>query len=175
MLRFISCPVSCILLRSSPKIFMAMLDWVPDSMASIRCDMGCPISMFTPGMTESLLRISFITCSLLRSERVNGASISEVFTPRACSSSSARPVLRATLFISGTVSSISSANFPVLSLSSNDSPGNALMFIVKEPSLNVGRKLRPIVKRAAMEMIKSAAESVIMVPAWFSAHVRVVW
>ena len=47
------------------------------------------------------------------------------------------------------VRSNSSARWPILSLSSNEMPGRDDMLIVKEPSLNGGRKERPSVKKQA--------------------------
>ncbi len=137
------------LVRSSPKSFMAICASVPESMASIRCEIGWPISMLTPGRCDSLWRRS-LTISLRERpwSRVYGASISLTFTPRECSSSSARPVLRATVRISGMDSIIFSASRPSWSLFSSDMPGRVLTLIVSEPSLNGGRKLRPRVKNS---------------------------
>ena len=102
--------------------------------------------MLAPLMVDNFSRTSFITASRLRSFKTNGASISDTFTPKACSSSSARPVLRATVWISGTCISNSSARRPISSDSSREMPGRELTLIVNEPSLNGGRKLRPSVK-----------------------------
>ena len=126
---------------------MAILARVPESMASMRCEMGWPISIFTPGSTLSFSRMSARTSSLERSLRTKGTSISDTLTPSACSSSSARPVLRPTVCTSGTESRISSAIRPILSLSSSDMPGRVLTLMVNDPSLNGGRKLRPRVKK----------------------------
>ena len=112
--------------------------------------MGEPTSMFTPGISDSLWRMSARSSSFERSLSSYGASISEVFTPRACSSSSARPVFLPTTFISGTESNSSSALRPILSDSSREMPGKVLTFMVKEPSLNGGRKLLPRLANTAM-------------------------
>ena len=153
-------PIWYILFRSSPNSLMAMPACVPLNMASIRWLMGCPISMFAPDMTDSLCRTSSKTSVWLRSSSSNGASISDTFTPRACSSSSARPVLRATVLISGMESNSSSACRPILSDSSKEIPGRELIFMVNEPSLNGGKKLRPNVRK----LPKAATKSVSVVP-----------
>lgn len=126
-------PIENMRFRSVPKSLMAMLACVPESMASMRCEMGCPISTFTPGRVLSLARISASTSSFDRLPSSNGASISEVFTPKACSSSSARPVLRATVWISGTESSSSSVRRPMASDSSSEMPGSVLTLMVNDP------------------------------------------
>ena len=95
-----------------------------------------------------------------RLSRMNGASISDTFTPKACSSSSARPVLRPTVCISGTESRIFSAMRPILSDSARDIPGIVLTLIVKEPSLNGGKKLLPNVKN----MITAATRTPPVIP-----------
>ena len=143
-----------IVFRSVPKSLMAMLDCVPLSMASMRCEMGWPISILTPDNVFNLFLTSSINSDLLRSCSSNGASISDVLTPKACSSSSALPVFRATFLISGTESRSFSASRPIRSLSSRDSPGSVLTLMVSEPSLNEGRKLRPRVKKSAMAIIR---------------------
>lgn len=122
---------------------MAIFALVPDNMASIRWVMGAPISMFTPEIILIFSRISARTSSFERLPSIKGASISDVFTPKACSSNSARPVLRPTVCISGTERRIFSAIRPILSDSSSDTPGKVLMLTVNEPSLKGGRKLRP--------------------------------
>ena len=133
--------------RSSPKSLIAMLACVPLSMASMRWLMGWPISILAPVMTESLWRTSSNSSLCERSLSSKGASSSDTFTPKACSSSSARPVFRATVCISGMESRISSACRPILSDSSSEMPGKELTFIVNEPSLNAGKKLCPNVKK----------------------------
>ena len=143
MAALISWPIECILLRSVPKTLMAIFDCVPDSIASILCEIGPPISIFTPGRTESFSRTSSVSACLLLPFSSKGHSNSEQFTPNACSSSSARPVLRPTVIISGILMRISSAWSPSLSDSSSDIPGTELMAMVKDPSLKAGRKLRP--------------------------------
>ena len=105
--------------------------------------MGCPISMFAPLISPNLARTAARNSSRLRSPSSKGASISDVFTPKACSSSSARPVFLATVRTSGNSSNICSASNPILFDSSNDMPGIVLTLTVSEPSLNGGRKLRP--------------------------------
>ena len=143
---FIWLAIEYIRLRSSPKSLMAMPACVPLSIASMRWLMGWPISMLAPFMAARRWRMSSRSSSCERSFSSNGASISDTFTPNACSSSSARPVLRATVCISGIDKSISSARRPMRSDSSRDIPGIELMLMVNEPSLNFGRKLCPKVK-----------------------------
>ena len=125
---------------------MAMLALVPESIASMRWLIGWPISIFAPVMVDNLARTSATSSWRERSFNSNGASISLTLTPNACSSSSARPVLRATVCISGIDISNSSARCPILSDSAKEIPGNELILMVNEPSLKDGRKLRPNAK-----------------------------
>ena len=157
---FTSLPRVNSLLRSSPKSLMAMLAFVPDSMASMRCEMGWPISTSAPLSVDSFCRTSATNSSRLRSDSSNGASSSEVLTPRACSSSSARPVLRATVFISGIVMSRRSARLPMESDSASEMPGTLLTLMVNDPSLNDGRKLLP-----KKNVVPTATQNSTMVPA----------
>ena len=147
MVFFISLPNENMRFRSSPNSLMAMLAFVPDSMASMRWLMGWPISTLAPTIVPSFSRTSATSSLRERPFSSNGASISDTFTPKACSSSSARPVLRATVCISGMESSSSSARCPILSLSSSEMPGREDMLMVNEPSLKGGRKERPSVKK----------------------------
>ena len=158
--------------RSSPKSLMAMLACVPLSMASMRWLIGCPISMLAPTMVESFCRTSLSSSRCERLSSSNGASISETLTPRACSSSSARPVLRATVRISGIESSSSSACRPMRSDSSSEMPGRVLTLIVNDPSLNEGRKLRPSVKKVPSAARKSTAVAESTLRLWLSAQSR---
>ena len=158
------------LFKSGPKSLMAMFACVPDSMASIRWEMGCPISMLAPLMVPSFARTAARNSSRLRSFSSKGASISEVLTPSACSSSSARPVLRATVWTSGNSISICSASRPILSDSSKETPGMVLTLIVKEPSLNGGRKLRPCMHNKAMETTSNTLAVPITNFLWRSAQ-----
>ena len=171
MASFIWLPISNILLRSSPNSLMAILACVPLSMASIRWLIGWPISILAPVITESFFLTSLSISSCERSFSSNGASISDTFTPSACSSSSARPVFLATVCISGIDSRIFSARRPILSDSSSDIPGKELMFIVSEPSLNFGRKLWPRVKNNPRAATKSIAVEATTGRLWASAHV----
>ena len=134
MAAWICLPVRNMVFRSSPNSFTAIWACVPESMASMRCDIGCPISMFAPGMVDSFSLTSLATAPRVRPlSSIYGASISETLEPSACSSSSARPVLRATVLTSGTSRMSSSARRPMRSLSSRDMPGNALTLIVNDP------------------------------------------
>ena len=122
---------------------MAIEALVPESIASMRCEIGCPISMFAPDRIDSFCLTSSSNSVWLRSPNVKGASISHTLMPKACSSSSARPVLRATVRISGICMSNLSALRPIESLSSSEIPGSDEMLMVNDPSLNLGRKLLP--------------------------------
>ena len=149
---------------------MAILALDPDNIALIRCVIGAPISIFTPGITFIFSRISVRTSSFERLSSINGASISEVFTPKACSSSSARPVFRPTVCTSGTERSISSAIRPILSDSSREIPGKVLMLTVNEPSLKGGRKLRPkeaIITNETIKMTPIAPKTTFL---WHNVH-----
>ena len=79
-------------------------------------------------------------------------SISEEWTPSACSSSSARPVRRATCRTSGTPSSSRSATRPTRLDSASETPGLNWSVRVNEPSLNGGRKARGSMKAPASAM-----------------------
>ena len=57
-------------------------------------------------------------------------------------------------------SNSSSACRPILSDSSKEMPGRELIFMVNEPSLNGGKKLRPNVRK----LPKAATKSVSVVP-----------
>ena len=158
------------LFRSFPNSLMAIFAFVPESMASIRWEIGWPISMFTPFSSPSRWRTSAKNSSRERSSSSKGASISETFTPRACSSNSARPVLRATVCISGISRRIFSAIRPMLSDSSREIPGMVLMLIVSDPSLNGGRKLRPSPVMMIIVKINRAALVPITTFLWRRAH-----
>ena len=156
----ISLPKLYSLFRSLPNSLIAMLAFVPESMASIRWEIGWPISILAPFSSPNCFRTSARNSSLSRSCNSKGASISEVFTPSACSSSSARPVLRATVWISGIPRRIFSANPPIRSDSSSEIPGMVLILMVSEPSLKGGKKLRPKLNR----MISDKTSRVAAVP-----------
>ena len=128
--------------------------------------------MFAPASTESRWRMSSSTSSWLLPSSLNGASISLTFTPRACSSSSARPVLRATVFISGTSSSSCSARLPMASLSSSEMPGSEEMLMVNEPSLNAGKKLLPRQKNTTNAITNELNVPMMTGHLWSNAHTR---
>lgn len=92
-------------------------------------------------------RTSANTSARLRSFNTNGTSISEVSVPRACSSNSARPLLRDTTTTSGTFINSASASSAIRTLSSSEVPGIAEIEIAIDPSLNGGRKFRPKVAK----------------------------
>lgn len=73
--------------------------------------------MFAPVIVPSFSRTSATSSLRGRSSVQTVPRFPKTFTPSACSSSSARPVLRATVCISGIVSSNSSARCPILLLS----------------------------------------------------------
>ncbi len=148
-------PVEYSCCRSSPNSLIAIWASVPESIASMRCEIGCPISIAAPGICDSLERSSASTSLRERSFSLYGASSSEPFTPCECSSNSARPVLRATVSTSGVESMMRSASAPMASLCSSDMPGSADMFIVNEPSLKPGKKLRPKVKNNTPDIMNS--------------------
>ena len=152
-------PMENSLFKSAPNILIATLALDPESIASILWDMGCPISRLTPDRSSSFFRSSLATTSLFLSSNTKGASISETFTPKACSSSSARPVFRTVVCTSGMVKIISSAIRPILSDSSNEVPGVVATLMVNEPSLNGGRNDRPKVVNRAMDATKTTAQA----------------
>ena len=86
--------------RSSPNSLTTIWACTPESMCSRRWAIGWPMETET-GSTASLARMWAYTSSLVRAERARSTSISELWTPSACSSSSARPVRRPTLLTSG--------------------------------------------------------------------------
>lgn len=170
VISLICLPSENIRFRSSPNSLMAMLALVPESMASMRWLMGCPISMFAPVMPPSFSRTSAINSWRERSFNSKGASSSDTFTPKACSSSSARPVFRATVCISGICNNNSSALRPMRSLSSSETPGSVLRLIVNEPSLKEGRKLCPSVKKHPSAMRNKATVLPSVTRLCFSTH-----
>src|SRR6266704_3328908 len=87
--------------RSGPNNLIAICARVPDSKWSIRCDMGCPTSEVIPGIWERFCRTSSIIAACGRSSCFVTTSISLALTPAACSSNSARPVLRVVETTSG--------------------------------------------------------------------------
>ncbi|MBA7580000.1 hypothetical protein ES708_21886 [subsurface metagenome] len=105
-------------------------------------------------MEFSFSRMSRRNSSLERSFNSKGTSISETFTSKVCSANSARPVLREVVITSGIVSKTFSASFPILSDSSKETPGMVAIFIVREPSLNGGKKLRPKLRIRTKEKVK---------------------
>ena len=101
-MRFCSCSARLrSVSRSSPKILRAICARTPESMWSRRCEIGCP-TLTAAGSMARRERMSVTTSSRLRLDRFRSTSISAECTPSACSSSSARPVRRPTVFTSGT-------------------------------------------------------------------------
>ena len=127
--------------RSSPIILTAICARTPDSMWSRRCEIGWP-TLTAAGSMARRDRMSVTTSSLLRLDRFRSTSISAECTPSACSSSSARPVRRPTVFTSGTCSSSRSARRPTRLDSASEMPGRSSIEIVKVPSLKGGRNER---------------------------------
>ena len=80
---------------------MATCACTPESMAEMRCASGCSTLVTMPGMSASASRMSSRISSRLRGEfGSNVATISDWLTGTACSSNSARPVLRTKATIS---------------------------------------------------------------------------
>ncbi len=146
-----------ILFKSVPKILMAMFALVPESMWSMRCPSGCPTVAAIPGIRAIVSRTSAINSSRLRSSSLKFASISALFTVCECSSNSPRPVLLAVLSISSIVNNSVSTKLPRRLLSSNEVPGWVTTDKVREPSLNSGKKLRPIEENTKSETINMAS------------------
>ena len=92
-----------------------MLARVPESMWSIRCEIGWPIVTFVPGSVAEL-RAAAPARSSARGRPVSRrpTSISAASTPCTCSSYSARPVRRAVATTSGCASRICSTRAPDL-------------------------------------------------------------
>ena len=141
--------------RSDPKILTAMFARAPDSMWSMRCEIGCPMVMLVPGTSDSRSRISSSTASCGRPPGVSRTSISADSTPWTCSSSSARPVRRAVAATSGTSSSKRSMALPSASDSSRLVPGSVTALMTSAPSLKAGRNARPIRGTVARETANS--------------------
>jgi len=165
-------PITNILFKSSPKSLMAIFALVPDNIASIRWLMGWPISIFAPEIIDSFLRTSAISSLRDLSFRIKGASISDTLTPNACSSSSALPVLRATVCISGIESKACSACNPKRLLSSSEIPGSELTLIVNEPSLKEGRKLLPRFRNVTSAAINKTAVPASTMRLLANAHIK---
>ena len=147
-----------ILFKSVPNTFIAIFARVPEIMWSIRCPRGCPTVAAMPGTPVIFLRTSIINSSLLRSFNVKFTSTSALFTVCECSSSSPRPVRRAELTTSGIDNNSVSTKLPNRLLSSSEVPGLQTTDKVKEPSLNSGKKVRPIVEYKTNETTNSPNE-----------------
>ena len=130
--------------RSFPKILTATLARDPDSMWSIRCEIGWPTVMLVPGISDRRPRISCSTTSRGRPSGSSRTSISADSTPWTCSSSSARPVRRAVATTSGTSSRRRSIALPSAFDSARLVPGSVTALMTRAPSLKAGRKARPI-------------------------------
>ena len=156
---------------SGPKSLMATAARVPESMWSMRCEIGWPICTAIPGILAKSLRRAASNSALVRlgSPFSSGlsmsmeTSISAPSTPMACSDSSARPCCRPTATTSGCDNKTSSIWRPSWFDSSKFVPGRVLAPSVSEPSLNSGRKLRPMygMKHKATTSIPAAAR-----PTW---------
>ena len=138
------CPRLRSLYRSSPKIFTATLVRLPESMWSIRWAIGCPTVMFMPGTSDRSPRRSARNAAFdLPGGSVYDTSISADSTPWACSSSSARPVLRAIPVTSGCDITTRSTARPSLSDSASEVPGMVTALMESAPSLNSGQEGPP--------------------------------
>ena len=133
--------------RSVPKILTAIAARVPESMWSMRCEIGCPTENSRPGIIDSSSRSRASISSRSSKPGSSRTSISEYSTPSACSSSSARPVRRATVITPGCLITTRSAARTNSSLCSSEVPGSVTAVRVSAPSWNSGRKAVP--KRAA--------------------------
>ena len=129
---------------SSPKILTAILARVPDSIWSMRWEIGCPMVILVPGTSDRRSRISSRTTARGRPPGSSRTSISADSTPWTCSSSSARPVRRAVAATSGTSSSNRSMALPSAFDSARLVPGSVTALMTSAPSLNGGRKALPI-------------------------------
>ena len=115
---------------------------VPDRRTESLCSIGWPIIVVRPGMSLIILSISRLTTFFLY-PGLMAISISELQTGAACSSPSARPVLRTTARTPSMWRNLSSSPRARRSLSIREVPGGELTKTVKVPSLNSGRKLVP--------------------------------
>ena len=120
-----------------------MLERLPDSMWSMRCEIGWPTTICVPGTLARSARSAARKSSLLRSPIFSVTSISEADTSMACGSPSARPVRRAVATTSGCDSRMFSTMRPRRSDSSSEVPGSVAVPTVSVPSLKSGRKARP--------------------------------
>ena len=102
----------------------------------------------SPGTARST---AYPTPDLGRSGGVSRTSSSDVFTPSACSSCSARPVRRDTAATSGTSHSSASARPATRLLSSRLVPGPVCTLTVSDPSLNGGRNSDPMPATASTD------------------------
>ena len=137
-------PVIWSVLRSGPKIFIAIAALVPESIWSMRWPSGCPTVTATPGMALSLALTSSKTSSFGRLPSLKLTSISAPLVAWECSSRSPRPVRREVRTTSGMVSNSLSISSPSWSLTSSELPWPVTAEMVIEPSLKSGRKLLPI-------------------------------
>ena len=152
-----------------------MFALVPDSILSILWAIGCPTSMLAPGIALSRSLTSAKNSSRLLSDSSNGTSSSEVFSPKKCSASSARPVLHATEVTSGIPRSIFCASIPIFSDSSSDTPGGNEILTVSAPSLKAGRNELPVVVNRITEIKKINAVNpitILLLPSVKSSDLR---
>ena len=146
MSRIAACTCSATARRTSsspPKIFTATLARVPDSMWSMRCEIGCPTWTLVPGIKAARSRTSATIAALERSLKSSPTSISDDSTPCKCSSDSARPVRRPVETTPGVPSKILSSAVPRRSESPKLVPGTVTAVIVRLPSFNSGKNVRP--------------------------------
>ena len=147
-----------------------MVACVPLTMWSMRWPSGCPTLVTTPGIEARRERTSAMKASLLRSDSWKLTSISAPLVACECSSSSPRPVRREVEVTSGMERSSFSNMRPNLLLSSNEMPGLATAAMVREPSLNGGRKSRPTVNKRPMATNRSATVVKMTGRRWPKAH-----
>src|SRR5947207_2666832 len=102
--------------------------------------MGCPTSEVMPGICARFWRTSSMTSAWRRFSGRVTTSISLALTPAACSSSSARPVLRVVETTSGVRWRVSSTIRPMRLDSCKEVPGGNDILIFNAPSLKGGNR-----------------------------------
>ena len=115
--------------------------FTPESIWAIRWASGCSTAMTMPGMSsiDSVMSLR-ISCRVRFVSGLNVMMISDMFTPSACSSSSARPVRRRKPLTSSiSISRLSTVCAISLDFCS-EVPGGRTTFSCATPSLNGGSK-----------------------------------
>ena len=144
--------------RSSPKIFTAMFARVPESMWSMRCEIGWPIVTFMPGSSDTFCRMlveHLVLRPVLHLEphvdlgRLDTLHVLVELRP--AGAPGRRRDLRT-----------SAASAPALAPSASDSarlvPGRVTALTVSAPSLNSGRNDRPSRERSRRRPATSSGD-----------------